>query len=73
MTSINETFVIEEINLLMAMQFSFCRSIERSNDEISQANEFIKKFGDEIKALEDQLWWIQFLRFCNTPCWRYRC
>ena len=24
------------------------------------------------EILEDRLWWLRFLRFCNTSAWRFR-
>lgn len=72
MASVEEQCVIEEINLLMGMQFSFCRSIKRSSDDIKRFENSIAKLADEIKELEDRLWWIQFIRFCNTPCYKFK-
>lgn len=33
----------------------------------------ISAISVQIELLEDELWWLSFIRFCNTPCWRYTC
>jgi len=69
---LREQVIIEEINFLIARQFSFRPAIERANDEIKWAEDSIKCLDDEIKGLEDDLWWLEFIRFCNTSCWRFK-
>ncbi len=31
-----------------------------------------KCLDDEIALLEQELWWVDFITFCRTPCWRFR-
>jgi len=54
----------QRIYLLINRQRAACKeSAKHSLDWLSV----------RIEQLEEELRWAEFIRYCNTSCWRYRC
>lgn len=32
----------------------------------------IDHYSTQIDRLEDELYWLNLIEYCNTPCWRFR-
>lgn len=72
MASVKQTVIVEEINFLMGLQISFYRSIERSKEDVARFESSINKIDADIRILKDHIWWLEFIRFCNTPCYKFK-
>ena len=64
-----EVEVLEDIEFARARQAGFLQKISGCKTEIANAERSISSLSVDIELYEDELWWLRFLRFCNTPCW----
>lgn len=66
----NVGHIKQKIYWLLAQQKELVRrSGKRNKVSLSLFNDF----DAHICKLEDELWWLNFIEYCNTDCWRFKC
>ena len=68
----DENTVLREIDFCRARQTVFLGKKLRAKQEIVFCDFSISRLTCEIELLEDRLWWLRFIEYCNTPCWKWK-
>jgi len=66
-----EIYIVRDIIECVAKQRGLLQAIGDMTRERAVTLEKIDGLSDQINLLEDRLWWLRFIRYCNTPCWKY--
>jgi len=70
---VDELIIVrEEIDLCNARKIGLVIRRGGARREIDRIEFSISRVQSEIEVLEERLWWLRFLDFCNTSCWRFR-
>ena len=63
--------VVNKIIWWKNQQSGYAREIKVLDREIADYEYLGSRAETAINKLEQRLWWLRFIDFCNTPCWRF--
>jgi len=69
----DKKIIMEEIAYCRARQNGLLHTIGVFKTRIATTELSISKISAEIEVLEDQLWWLRFISYCNTSAWGFTC
>ena len=67
----DEFYILRDILECVARQRGLFQALGSMTRQQATALKKLDSLSDQITVLEDRLWWIRFINYCNTPCWRF--
>lgn len=46
--------------------------MQRANEKFEEDMRLAWKLKNAIAEMEQVLWWERFIKYCNTPAWRFK-